>query len=74
MIGVELRRVKAMVFGTSIREMLLSVLLGLFGGMLLKAFSSMVRVKAPTAYAYGVSHIQRSVRSSIAQYLCFRYR
>lgn len=62
-----------MVFGTSIREILLSVLLGLFGGMLLKAFYSMVRVKAPTAYAYGVSHLQRSARSSIAQYLCFRF-
>lgn len=60
-----------MVFGTSIREMLLSVLLGLFGAMLLMAFYSIVRVKAPTAYAYGVSHLQRSVRSSITQYLCF---
>lgn len=43
-----------MVFGMSIRELLLSVLLGLFGGMLLKAFYSMVRMKMPTSY--GMEH------------------
>lgn len=32
-----------------IRDVLLSVFLGVFGGVLLKAFYSMVRVKAPTA-------------------------
>lgn len=62
-----------MVFGMSIRELLLSVLLGLFGGMLLKAFYSMVRMKMPTSYVYGASHLQRSAKSSIIRYLIFRF-
>lgn len=62
-----------MVFGMLIRELLLSVLLGLFGGMLLKAFYSMVQIKMPTSYVYGASHLQRSAKSSIIRYLIFRF-
>ena len=49
-----------------IRDVLMSVFLGVFGGVLLKAFYSMVRVKAPTSYAYAASHLQRTARASIA--------
>lgn len=56
-----------------IRDALLSVLLGVFGGVLLKAFYSMVRVKAPTSYAYAASHLQRTARTSIAGYVLFRF-
>lgn len=55
------------------RDVLLSVLLGVFGGVLLKAFYSMVRVKAPTSYAYAASHLQRTARTSIAAYALFRF-
>lgn len=56
-----------------IKDILLSVILGLFGGVLLKAFYSMVRVKAPTSYAYAASHLQRTARTSIAGYMLFRF-
>lgn len=56
-----------------IRDVLLSVFLGVFGGVLLKAFYSMVRVKAPTAYAYAGSHLQRVARTAITGYALFRF-
>ena len=56
-----------------LRDVLMSVFLGVLGGILLKAFYSMVRVKAPTSYAYAASPLQRTARSSIARYALFRF-
>ena len=56
-----------------IQDVLLSVLLGVFGGALLKTFYSMVRAKAPTSYAYSASHLERSAKSSIVAYAIFRF-
>lgn len=56
-----------------IQDVLLSVLLGVFGGALLKTFYSMVRAKAPTSYAYSASHLERSAKSSIVAYMIFRF-
>lgn len=56
-----------------IQDVLLSVLLGVFGGALLKTFYSMVRAKAPTSYAYSASHLERSAKSSIVAYTIFRF-
>ena len=56
-----------------IQDVLLSVILGVFGGALLKTFYSMVRAKVPTSYAYSASHLERSAKSSIVAYLIFRF-
>ena len=50
----------------------LSVALGVIGGLLLKAFYSMVRQVSPRSYTYSASHLERSRGKVAAQYAMFR--
>ena len=50
----------------------LSVALGVIGGLLLKAFYSMVRHVSPRSYTYSASHLERSRGKVAAQYAMFR--
>ena len=50
----------------------LSVALGVIGGLLLKAFYSMVRQVSPRSYTYTASHLERSRGKVAVQYAMFR--
>lgn len=50
----------------------LSVALGVIGGLLLKAFYSMVRQVSPRSYTYSASHLEHSRGKVAAQYAMFR--
>lgn len=50
----------------------LSVGLGVFGGLLLKAFYSLVRHSSPRSYTYSASHLECSRGKVALQYVAFR--
>ena len=53
-------------------SVVLSVALGVIGGLLLKAFYSMVRQVSPRSYTYTASHLERSRGKVAVQYAMFR--
>lgn len=53
-------------------SVVLSVALGVIGGLLLKAFYSMVRQVSPRSYTYTASHLERSRGKVAVQYAVFR--
>lgn len=52
--------------------LMLSILLGIFGGVLLKIFYSMVEKEEPESYLYNVSKLQRAKGKVALQYVGFR--
>ena len=52
--------------------LILSILLGIFGGVLLKIFYSMVEKEEPESYLYNVSKLQRAKGKVALQYVGFR--
>ena len=50
----------------------MSIVLGVFAGMLLKGFYSMVKIEEPASYSYSVSKLERSRGKIAAQYIGFR--
>ena len=52
--------------------LMLSILLGIFGGVLLKIFYSMVEKEEPESYLYNVSKVQRAKGKVALQYVGFR--
>lgn len=53
-------------------SLILSIVLGVFAGMLLKGFYSMVKIEEPASYTYSVSKLERSRGKVAAQYIGFR--
>ena len=53
-------------------SVVLSVALGVIGGLLLKVFYSMVRQVSPRSYTYTASHLERSRGKVAVQYAMFR--
>ena len=52
--------------------LMLSILLGIFGGFLLKIFYSMVEKEEPESYLYNISKLQRAKGRVAFQYIGFR--
>lgn len=52
--------------------LMLSILLGIFGGLLLKIFYSMVEKEEPESYLYNLSKLQRTKGRVAIQYIGFR--
>lgn len=52
--------------------LMLSILLGIFGGVLLKIFYSMVEKEEPESYLYNISKLQRAKGKLALQYVGFR--
>lgn len=50
----------------------MSIVLGVFAGMLLKGFYSMVKIEEPASYSYSVSKLERSRGKIATQYIGFR--
>ena len=50
----------------------MSIVLGVFAGMLLKGFYSMVKIEEPASYTYSVSKLERSRGKIATQYIGFR--
>lgn len=53
-------------------SLILSIVLGVFAGMLLKGFYSMIKTELPASYTYSVSKLERSRGKIAAQYFGFR--
>ena len=53
-------------------SLMLSIVLGVFAGMLLKGFYSMIKTEEPASYTYSVSKLERSRGKLAAQYFGFR--